>query len=179
MNGSWPVHTVAVLRVTPVRMDVSRHACSDERMRFDVDTRASPEEVRRALTDFTDRRLRIWSRTLDPKGYEVRERGETWAVARESSPGSPFWVVLRYDWSDPAVIRWTVLESSYGGGGAGFARIAARGDGGSRLHVEWTSTRARLLQRPMLFLLHRGPMDRLISRMWAAALDRYALTGDS
>ena len=84
-------------------------------MRFDIDTKASPEQVRRALTDFTDRRLLIWNRTLDANKYELRDRGETWAVARESSPRSPLWVVVRYDWSDPAAIRWTVEESSYGG----------------------------------------------------------------
>src|SRR3954468_20332173 len=75
-------------------------------MRFDIETKASPEQVRRALTDFTQGRLRIWNRTLDPKTYELREQGRTWAVARESTPGSPFWVVSRYDWSDPAVVRW-------------------------------------------------------------------------
>jgi len=41
------------------------------------------------------------------------------------------------------VIRWTVVESSYGGGGDGFVRIAPGQNGGSRLHVEWTSTQAR------------------------------------
>ncbi|GAB1694281.1 hypothetical protein [Krasilnikovia sp. M28-CT-15] len=143
-------------------------------MRFDVETKASPEQVRRALTDFTDRRPQTWNRTLDPKNYELREQGDTWAVARESTPGSPFWVVARYDWSEAAVIRWTVLESSYGGGGDGFVRIMPAGAGGSRLHVEWTTTGARILQRPMLFLLHRGPVGRMISRMWASALDRYA-----
>ena len=142
-------------------------------MRFDVDTKASPEQVRRAFTDFTDRRPQIWNRTLDRKKYELRDKGDTWAIARESTPGSPFWVVARYDWSEPDVIRWTVLESSYGGGGEGFVRIAPGDDGGSRLHAEWTSTRARS-QRPMLFLLHRGPMGRLISRMYASTLDRYA-----
>ncbi|MBG0566062.1 hypothetical protein [Actinoplanes aureus] len=143
-------------------------------MRFDVRTKASPEQVRRALTDFTARRPQIWNRTLDPKKYELREQGDTWAVARESTPGSPFWVVSRYDWSDTAVIRWTVVESSYGGAGDGFAHITPDDDGGSRLHVEWTNTGARLSQRPMLFLLHLGPMARLISRMWTSALDRYA-----
>ncbi|GAA0813561.1 hypothetical protein [Spirilliplanes yamanashiensis] len=146
-------------------------------MRFDVVTKASPGQVRDALTDFTDRRLRIWNRTLDPKTYELRDRGDTWAVARESSPGSPFWVVSRYDWSDPAVIRWTIVESSYGGGGDGFARIEPAGDGGSRLHVEWENTGARAAQRAMLVVLHRGPMGRLVARMWAAALDRYAAAG--
>ena len=143
-------------------------------MRFDIETTASPERVRETFTDFSDRRLQIWNRTLDPKTYEVREQGDTWAVARESSPSSPFWVIARYDWPDPAVIRWTVVESSYGGGGDGLVRITPGADGGSRLHVEWTNTHARALQRPLLFLLHLGPMSWLLSRMYATTLDRYA-----
>lgn len=154
-------------------LDASGCVCSDEEMRFEVDTKASPEQVREAMTDFTGRRLQIWNRTLDPKTYELREQGDTWAVARESSPGSPFWVVVRYDWSDPAVISWTVLDSSYGGDGEGFVRIAPAGGGGSRVHAEWTSTNARS-QKTMLFLLHRAPFSRLVSRLWASALDRYA-----
>ena len=155
-------------------MDPAGAMCSDDGMRFDVDTKASPEQVRRAFTDFSERRAQIWSRTLDPKKYELREQGDTWAVARESSPSSPFWVIARYDWSDPAVIRWTVVESSYGGGGDGLVRITPEADGGSRLHVEWTNTHARALQRPLLFLLHLGPMSWLLSRMYATTLDRYA-----
>jgi uncharacterized protein YndB with AHSA1/START domain len=65
-------------------------------MRFDFPTRASPEEVFRALTDFTESRLETWSHTLDPNRYELRASGQTWGVARESSPRSPFWVVVRH-----------------------------------------------------------------------------------
>lgn len=86
-------------------MDRWGRTCSHDRVRFDLETRASPDQVRRTLTDFTDRRLEIWRRTLDPKTYELRDLGEHWAVARESTPGSPFWVVVRYDWSDPEVVR--------------------------------------------------------------------------
>ena len=75
------------------------------RMRFDLTTKASPQQVLRAMTDFTDHRLEIWHKTLDPKVYEVRERRDTWAVAREGSPRVPFWVVVHYDWSDPRLIR--------------------------------------------------------------------------
>lgn len=142
-----------------------------------VDTVASPEQVRRALTDFSDRRLQTWSRTLEAKSYEVREEGETWAVARESTAGSPFWVVSRYDWSDPEVVRWTVLESSYGGGGDGEARISPGTGGGSHLQVAWENTDVRTLQRPLIFLLHHGPAARLFARLWAAALDDYARSG--
>jgi hypothetical protein len=143
-------------------------------MRFDIKTKASPEQVLRALPDFTDARLQIWNRTLDPKTYEVRDSGQTWAVARESSPRSPFWVVVRYDWSDLGSVRWTVLDSSYGGGGEGLVQIAPEHDGGSRVQAEWSYTGARLMQRPVLFLIQHGPMRRLISRMWASTFDRYA-----
>jgi hypothetical protein len=95
-------------------LDECQVACSDDRMRFDIKTKASSKQVLRALTDFTDARLQIWNRTLDPKTYELRDSGQTWAVARESSPRSPFWVVVRYDWSDPESVRWTILDSSYG-----------------------------------------------------------------
>ena len=155
-------------------MDALQVSCSDDRMRFDIKTKASPEQVLRALTDFTDARLQTWNRTLDPETYELRDSGQTWAVARESTPRSPFWVVVRYDWSDPESVRTTVVESSYGGGGEGLVKIAPGDDGGSRVHAEWNYTGARLLQRPVLFLVQHGPMSLLISRMWASAFDRYA-----
>lgn len=148
-------------------------------MRFEVRTTASPGQALRALTDFSDRRLETWSRTLDPRTYELREQGDTWAVARESSPRSPFWVVARYDWSDPEVVRWTVVESSYGGGGTGEIRIVPTTDGGSRLDVAYDNTGARTAQRPLLFVMHRGPMGRIIARMWTSALDRYAASHGS
>lgn len=159
-------------------MDDPARWCSNGQVRFELVTKASPEQVRRAMTDFTDRRLQIWHRTLDPRTYELRDSGDTWAVARESSPGSPFWVVVRYDWSDPDVVRWTVTESSYGGaagGGAGLVRTSPLADGGSRVHAEWDYGHARRSQRPLLFLLQHRPLVRLISRTWTSALDRYAL----
>lgn len=143
-------------------------------MRFEVTTLASPEQVREALTDFTDRRLQTWNRTLDPKRYELRDQGENWAVAREATPGSPFWVVARYDWSDPAVIRMRILDSSYGGTGDGSIRILPTDEGGSRLQVEWDNTGARSWQKLLLLLIHRGPMGWIVCRMWTSALDRYA-----
>ncbi|WP_159081568.1 SRPBCC family protein [Nocardioides sediminis] len=143
-------------------------------VQFEVTTLASPEQVREALTDFSDRRLETWHRTLDPKRYELREHGGTWAVAREATPGSPFWVVARYDWSDPAVIRMTILESSYGGGGEGSLRITPTAVGGSRLRVEWDNTAARSWQKLLLHVVHSGPMGRLVCRLWTSALDEYA-----
>lgn len=144
-------------------------------MRFNVTTDASPSQVLQALTDFTERRPRIWHRTLDPNTYELRELGGTWAVARESTPGSPFWVVERYDWSDPSVVRWADVETSWGGLGSGEVRIVPIDGGGSRIEAKWTSGEAaRLRDKAMLWLLHRGPMHRVIARMWRRTLDEHA-----
>jgi len=155
-------------------LDATPRGCCTGRVRFDVTTRASPEQVRRALTDFTDRRPQIWDRTLDPNTYEVREVGDSWAVARESTAGSPFWVVCRYDWSDPTVVRWTVEECSWGGSGAGSVRTTPV-EGGSRVHAEWTYTGARRKRdKVMLSLIPRFPLRRMIARGWVTALDRYA-----
>ena len=144
-------------------------------MRFDLETKASPEQVLRAMTDFTDRRLEIWHKTLDPKVYEARERGDTWAIAREGSPRVPWWVVVRYDWSDPGVIRWTEVESNHGDGGAGSMRIAPGAGGGSRIHVEWTTHPVRMRDKVSMFLLHHT-MNQVIARTWRKALDRYAVS---
>ena len=144
-------------------------------VKFEVTTIASPEQVLRALTDFSDRRLETWRRTLDPATYVVRELGDTWAVARESTAGSPFWVVSRYDWSDPTAIRATVVEASWGGSGDGTFRIDPADGGGSRVRAEWSHTGVRRLRDKVLIgLIHRFPMRSFISRMWVRALDDFA-----
>ena len=56
-------------------LDGPARRCSTEGVRFELVTVASPEQVREALTDFSPRRLQTWSRTLDPKTYEVRVDG--------------------------------------------------------------------------------------------------------
>lgn len=124
------------------------------------------------MTDFTDRRLKIWS-TLDPKVYELRDLGDTWAVAREGSPRSPFWVIVRYDWSDPRVVRWTELETNHGDPGEGFMRIEPGESGGSQLHVEWNTHPVRVRDRLVISLIHRT-MNRPIAWMWQRELDRFA-----
>ena len=114
-----------------------------------------------------------WNKTLDPKVYEVRELGDTWAVAREGSPRVPFWVVVHYDWSDPRLIRWTEVESNHGDYGAGSMRIEPGDKRGSRVHVEWTTHPVRMRDKIAMFLLHHT-MNRVIARMWRMTLDRYA-----
>jgi hypothetical protein len=144
-------------------------------VRFDLETLASPDQVRRAFTDFSDQRLRTWRRTLDPARYQLRGLGPDWAEAKESSLRSPVWVVSRYDWSDPDVVRWVFTETSYGGGGDGLVRATPRPGGGSRVHAQWTSTGIRR-QRALLFVVHHTVLHRMIQRQWAATLDELAAT---
>lgn len=146
-------------------------------MRVELETRATSDQVRRAFTDFSDRRLRIWHRTLDPATYELRGLGTDWAEAKESSPHSPVWVVSRYDWSDPdLVVRWVFTQASYGGGGEGLVRATPRPGGGSLVQAEWTSTNARR-QRVVLFVVHHTALHRMIHRQWRATLDEFAAEG--
>lgn len=147
-------------------------------MRFSLDTDASPEQVRAAMTDFSPRRLEIWSRTLDPATYDVRERGDTWAVAMESTPRSPYWVVARYDWSDPSVVRFVTVDCNYGGGGSGSVRATPRPGGGSHVEVEWSYTDVRgRKDRVVLAVIQAWPMRSVIRSGYRKALDRYAATG--
>ncbi len=91
------------------------------RVHFRLDTRASPEQVFAALTDMSERRLEVWSKTLDPAEYEVREQGEGWAVVREGSAGVHLWVVLRYEWAAPDRVTWTLVDSDHCDRGTGEA----------------------------------------------------------
>lgn len=147
-------------------------------MRFDLVTRAASEQVRETLIDFSERRLSTWRRTLDPSRYELRGLGPDWAEARESSPNSPVWVVSRYDWSEPEVVRWVFTETSYGGGGDGFVRVRPHPSGGSHVHAEWTSVPIRR-QRLALFLVHHTPVHRMIRRQWTTTFDEYAASAGS
>ncbi len=140
-------------------------------VRFHVETTATPDQVFRAFTDFSDRRLEVWSKSLDRTKYEVRERGDTWAVAREGSAGTSIWVLLRYDW-EPGVVRWSLVDSDHCGAGRGEVRISPRSGGGSRVDVLIDHSEPRGLRGTAILLLQRvlGPV--LFPRMWKSALDR-------
>jgi hypothetical protein len=177
-EGEWPAQRVSPEDGCPAvfpRVEVVRGHQERPANLFLVPRRPVqvPETESPRWCDVADAGAAAWY----PATYEVREQGPAWAVARESTPRSPFWVVDRYDRSEPAAIRWTIVESSYGGGGEGIVRVAPQGDGGSRMHVERFFTEPRR-QKVMLFLFGCLPMNRVISRMWVSALDRDALSRD-
>lgn len=147
-------------------------------MRFDLETTASPAQVLRAMTDFSARRPEIWSRSLDARAYQVLDRGDSWAEAREATSGSPFWIVSRYDWPEPGVVRWVVTDASYGGSGEGFMSVAPGADGGSHVHAEWTLTDPTR-QKAMLWIYRHLPMAPVIRRLWVRAFEAFGNADNS
>ena len=112
------------------------------RVELDVDTSVSPERVRAALLDFSDRRPEIWS-GIHPSLYEVYTVGDAFADVQEGSklPGMTIWAKEHYEWSATGLITWTVRESNFCAPGSSVsAMIAPRVDGGSRIHIVWNRT---------------------------------------
>ena len=133
------------------------------RVHFRLDTHASPEQVFAAFTDVSERRLEVWSTTLDPATYEVREPGAGWAVVREGGAGVHLWVALRYEWAAPDRVTWTLVDSDHCDRGTGEVLIAPRDGGGGR----GLRGRAVLLTQGVI-----GPLA--FPRAWRSALDRTA-----
>ncbi len=144
--------------------------------RYSLETDATPEQVFRAFTDFSGRRLDVWRKTLDPKKYELREHGDTWAVVKEGSAGTKMWVLLRYEWQEPGTIHWSVLDSDHCDGGTGDITIVPRIGGGSTVNVVFDHQDPRGLRGRAILLMQRllGPIA--FPRLWKAALERLAAT---
>lgn len=142
--------------------------------RYSLDTKAAPDQVFRAFTDFSDRRLKVWGKTLDPKKYELREHGDNWAVVKEGSGGTKIWVLLRYEWQEPGTVQWSLLDSDHCDGGTGDITIAPRPGGGSTVSVVFNHQDPRGLRGHAILLGQRllGPIA--FPRMWKSALDRLA-----
>jgi Polyketide cyclase / dehydrase and lipid transport len=109
-------------------------------IRFEVDTPLSPQQVRAAATDFSERRPQIWS-GIDPKRFTVHALGDGTAEVTEGGRAfGGIWARERYDWSDPDTVVARVLDSNiFRPGSRWELRIRPGPAGGSR--VEWTSLR--------------------------------------
>jgi hypothetical protein len=141
-------------------------------IRFEVDTALSPQQVRAAATDFSERRPQIWS-GIDPKRFTVH----AWATAPPRSPRAAavrgIWAREHYDWSDPHLVVARVLDSNiFRSGSRWELRIRPTAAGGSR--VEWASLRQpsslkgrlvvlvlRVAGRPLL----RGYLHKTLSKL--------------
>jgi len=113
----------------------------------ELDTDVSPEVIREALLDFTDRRLDLWSQ-LDPDTYQVHWVHETSAEVTEGSPRPKVWSRELYDWSHPTKITWTAVESNFCAPGSHIAMdITPLDDGGSHVAVTWDRSPSNLKGR--------------------------------
>ena len=72
------------------------------------------------------------------------------------------------------MVRWSEVENNYGGLGSGSIRLEAV-PGGTRVLAEWGYVDPRRRRdRLGLWLLHHGPMGRVIAAMWRRTLDDLA-----
>jgi Polyketide cyclase / dehydrase and lipid transport len=109
-------------------------------IRFEVETPLSPQRVRAAATDFSERRPQIWS-AIDPKRFTVHTLGDTTAEVTEG--GREFggiWAREQYDWSDPDLVIARVLDSNIFSPDSRWELRVRPGPAGGSL-VEWASLR--------------------------------------
>jgi hypothetical protein len=110
------------------------------RVEFDTETTLPPERIVAMLTDFSPSRPEVWP-GLWEGAYETYSVGDTSAEVREGNKTPKIWARERYDWSQPGVVRWTVIESNFCVPGSFVeARLAPRDGGGTRVHVTWERT---------------------------------------
>ena len=79
------------------------------RVSYTVTTDRDPQLVWDALTEFGPRRAELWPDLS--ASFKVLERGEDWALVRESTDSLGIWAVERYEWKEP-VITATVQQSN-------------------------------------------------------------------
>jgi hypothetical protein len=97
---------------------------------------ASPEQVLQAARGFSPRRAELW-RDVYAEHLTVHDRGETWADVTEGNPWpiGLVWERLRYDWSDPEILKGTVVDSNLFKRGSTWNLSASPTDGGSRVEI--------------------------------------------
>lgn len=98
--------------------------------------------------------MRIQHVIIEVAAASVRELGDTRAVAKEGSAGTKIWVVLRYDWKQPGMVHWSLVDSNFCDGGTGDITITPGVGGGSRVDVEIPHIRERPV--PNIRLAHAG-----------------------
>jgi hypothetical protein len=133
--------------------DTVRHGVDTEKLTIRVAAKTSlrPERVLDAGRDFSERRADVWS-NVKVKHLEVHERGETFADVTEGTwVVGLFWERNRYDWSQPGLVKATVLDSSVFEPGSTWELRATPCDGGSEVEI--------VLHRGF----RRGPKGRIAS----------------
>lgn len=94
----------------------------------------APDRFIAALTNFGPGRGKIFAYSHEDS-VKVNTRGDTWADVTEGSAGG-VWERLRYDWSQPNVVRLTTLDSNMWSTGSGWTyTLTPRDDGGTDIDL--------------------------------------------
>ncbi len=118
-------------------------------LEMETETSLRPEQVVAALTDFTERRPKMWT-GISPQHYEVYAVTETTADVREGTKQGPLnvWARENYDWSEPNTVVWTVKESNFCTAGSYVkAELRPREGGGTIIKSTWDRTPTSLAGR--------------------------------
>ncbi|MQB01343.1 MAG: hypothetical protein GEU78_13795 [Actinobacteria bacterium] len=94
------------------------------------------EEVLLAARDFSERRADLWP-DVHVAYLEVHETGDDFATVTEGNPWpiGYVWERLHYDWSQPGVLKGTVIESNIFKPGSTWEIRATLTNRGSRVEV--------------------------------------------
>ena len=171
-----PRRPVSEIQLCKTPVTVQLHEGGRMKINTSFETKASPEQVVAALTDFTERRPDIWKPTLDPEKYEVYEVGATTARVREGSKTPSVWAIEHYDWSDPGRVTISAEESNFCKPGSGIEYTITEGaDGGSHVELNWhrepSNFKGWMILAPMKLV---GAS--MLKKGTGRALDRYADT---
>lgn len=120
------------------------------RIHYEADGRVSPERFIAALTDFSERRPKLWP-NLDARFFKLHELGATWAEVTEGTDLlGGVWAHEHYDWSQPGLVRLELVDSvDFQPGTLIEYRVTPAADGGCHVAVDFQriarSLRGRLV----------------------------------
>lgn len=130
-------------------------------MQFVTETSLSPERVVALLTDFSERRPERWP-GLWEGAYKVYSVGDRVAEVQEGNKSPRVWARERYDWSQPGIVRWEVVESNFCKPGSFVeTRLEPADGGGTRVHLTWSREGTSLSGRiaaVLVPLMRGGPV---------------------
>jgi hypothetical protein len=146
------------------------------RIHYEADGPVPPDRFIAALTDFSDRRPDLWP-GLDTKFFKVHRVGDTWAEVTEGTDVlGGVWARERYDWSQPGIVRLTLLDSAdFEPGTVTEYRVTPAAGGGCHVVVDFRRI-ARSLRGRLVGVLVQVAGARRFQGELRTALDRLGRT---
>jgi hypothetical protein len=132
-------------------------------IRFEVESPLEPGEVLDALTDFSERRLRLWP-AIDPDVYRVHEVSANSALATEGTAVlGGIWATELYEWDGSGTVRATIQESNFWHRGGTWELTAVPRDGGGSILKVMRDRRAKNAKSRLFEAMMRFVGPRLLA----------------